>query len=474
MVPKQEPTVPVESPNQSQAAQLQRARISLRDTLTRYTQYSRSTRSRPLPLELQAVIKAESARLAATLEKLEQGVIRIAVFGLVSRGKSAVLNALMGQKVLLTGPLHGVTQWPRSMHWVPPGANGKVQIELIDMPGLDEIDGQSRAEMAYEVSQQADLILFVVAGDITRTEYQALCKLQEAQKPLLLVFNKIDLYPDRDRQAIYKNLQAFLANKSAGPALQTLISAQEVVLVAAEPAPLQVRVEWPDGRVTQEWEPIPPQVDELKQRILGLLNQEGQALLSLNAMIQAREAEKTIAQHAFRFQQTEADELIWKFARAKALAVGINPVIFLDLFGGFLADLSLIRALARLYGLPMTSYEASKLWKTILTQSGLLLLSEWGSSLLLGAGRTGALLGAIGSGEFTELFLGQLAIGAAQGAVAGYGTYAIGRAAQAYLERGCTWGTDGPDTVIRDILKHLDRHTILYRLRQEFGRSFLS
>jgi GUN4-like/Domain of unknown function (DUF697) len=103
-----------------------------------------------------------------------------------------------------------------------------------------------------------------------------------------------------------------------------------------------------------------------------------------------------------------------------------------------------------------------------------LLLSEWGSSLLLGAGRTGALLGAIGSGEFTELFLGQLAIGAAQGAVAGYGTYAIGRAAQAYLERGCTWGTDGPDTVIRDILKHLDRHTILYRLRQEFGRSFLS
>jgi len=52
---------------------------------------------------------------------------------------------------------------------------GKVQVELIDTPGLDEIEGQARAQMARDVVRQADLILFVVAGDITRTEYQALC-----------------------------------------------------------------------------------------------------------------------------------------------------------------------------------------------------------------------------------------------------------------------------------------------------------
>jgi len=60
-------------------------------------------------------------------------VIRIAAFGLVSRGKSAVLNALLGQKILQTGPLNGVTQWPRSVRWVA-NEKGKVQVELIDTP----------------------------------------------------------------------------------------------------------------------------------------------------------------------------------------------------------------------------------------------------------------------------------------------------------------------------------------------------
>jgi len=58
------------------------------------------------------------------------------------------------------------------------------------------------------------------------------------------------------------------------------------------------------------------------------------------------------------------------------------------------ADLALIR-LARLYGLPMTGYEAAKILKTILFSSGLL-LGELGSSLLLGLGKSTA---AIASGE---------------------------------------------------------------------------
>jgi small GTP-binding protein len=174
--------------------------------------------------------------------------------------KSAVLNALLGQKILQTGPLNGVTQWPRSVRWTP-NANAKVQVELIDTPGLDEIQGQTRAEMAQDVARQADLILFVVAGDITRTEYQALCELRQAQKPLILVFNKVDLYPDTDKQAIYQNLQQLGAR---GGASESVLLPDEIVMVAAEPTPLEVRVEWPDGEVTYEWEIPAPQIDELK------------------------------------------------------------------------------------------------------------------------------------------------------------------------------------------------------------------
>ena len=61
-------------------------------------------------------------------------MIKITAFGLVSRGKSAVLNALIGEKILETGPVHGVTQWPKSLRWTP--NSGKIQVELTDTPGL--------------------------------------------------------------------------------------------------------------------------------------------------------------------------------------------------------------------------------------------------------------------------------------------------------------------------------------------------
>jgi small GTP-binding protein len=452
--------------NNRQETHFNRARASIRQALSWYS-HLRKPRQLTSNPELPAAVKPELEVLTSTLSKLDHGVIRIAAFGLVSRGKSAVLNALLGQKLLQTGPLNGVTQWPRSVRWTPSNS-GKVQVELIDTPGLDEIEGQARAQMAKDVARQADLILFVVAGDITRTEYQALCELRQAQKPLLLVFNKVDLYPDTDRQAIYQNLQQLGAGGPADRRLQQLLSSDEIVMVTAEPAPMEVRVEWPDGEVTHEWETPPPQVDELKQKILKILNREGRSLLALNALLQVREAEAVIAHKTIELRNTEAEDLIWRFTKYKALAVALNPIAFLDLLGGAVADLALIRSLAKLYGLPMTSYEAAKLLKTILFSSGGLLLGELGSGLLLGLGKSTA---AIASGENPTNFSAYAGAAIAQAGIAGYGAYAVGRAAQEYLERGCTWGQLGPSTVIQEILTQVESNTILYRLRQELGRN---
>jgi hypothetical protein len=418
-------------------------------------------------VELQAVVRSEIEILKTTLDKLDQGVIRIAAFGLVSRGKSAVVNALLGQKILQTGPLHGVTQWPRSVRWTP-SSDGKVQVELIDTPGLDEIQGEARAQMARDVASQADLILFVVAGDITRTEYQALCELRQMQKPIILVFNKIDLYPDQDRETIYRQLQQLGTGSPKDRRLQKLLSEDEIVMVAAEPAPLEVRVEWPDGRVTYEWETPPPQVDELKEKILKVLNREGRSLLALNALFQARKAEASIANKTLELRKAEAEDLIWRFTKYKALAVALNPIGVVDVLGGAVADLAMIRSLSRLYGLPMTSYEAGKLWKKIVVSSGGLLLGELGSSMLLGLGKSAsAVATAVDSATGITAYAGSAI---AQAGIAGYGAYTVGQAAQLYLEQGCTWGPLGPSTVIQDILIQVEPDTILYRLRQELGQ----
>ena len=457
---------PNPAPNNQQETQLNRTRASLRQALSWYSNLRRYQNHLP-DVELQAALRNELEVLKSALDKLDQSVIRIATFGLVSRGKSAVLNALLGQKVLQTGPLHGVTQWPRSIRWTP-STNSKVQVELIDTPGLDEIEGETRAQMAREVASQADLILFVVAGDITRTEYQALCELRQAHKPLILVFNKIDLYPEKDREAIYQQLQQLGTGSPKDRRLQKILSEDEIVMVAAEPAPMEVRVEWPDGQVTYEWETPPPQVDELKQKILKILNREGRSLLALNALFQARNAEANIAQKTLDLRRSEAEDLIWRFTKYKALAVALNPIGVLDVLGGAVADLALIRSLSRLYGLPMTSYEAGKLWRKIVVSSGGLLLGEMGSSALLGLGKSAS---AVATGVDTASGLTAYAGAAiAQAGIAGYGAYAVGQAAQVYLEQGCSWGELGPSTVIQDILNQVEPDTILYRLRQELGQ----
>lgn len=426
----------------AQEVHLNQARASIRQALSQYGH----GHMRSLP------VQPELDLLKSVLDKLDNTVIRIAVFGLVSRGKSAVLNALLGEKIFQTGPIHGVTQWPRSVRWTD---GGKVQVELIDTPGLDEIAGQVRSDMAQQVAQQSDLILFVVAGDITRTEYDALLELQQAQKPLILVFNKIDLYPEQDLEAIYQKLQQL------GGTGGNLLTRNEIVRVAAAPMSRQVRVELPDGAVSYEWETPPSQVDELRQKIVDLLNREGRSLLALNALVQAREAETSIARKTVQYRSSQAEDLIWKFARYKAIAVAVNPIALLDVMGGAVTDLALIRELGKLYGLPMTNYTASKLWKTIVFSSGGLMLGELGSSLLFGLGKTtAAVTGASGITAF-----GGAAI--AQACLAGYGAYKVGTAAQVYLEQGCTWGPHGANTVIQSILDRVDSHTILYRLRQE-------
>ncbi len=404
-------------------------------------------------------IEDELTELTHQLHTIEAGLMRAAVFGLVSRGKSALINALTGSDELETGPINGVTRSPQSLRWQP--QDSELVLELIDTPGLDEVDGENRAVMAQQVAQQADLILFVVTGDVTRKEYQAIRDLWQFQKPLLLVFNKIDLYPPPNRAQILGNLKRYFQDDPLmGDA--TELQRQDVVQVAAAPAPMLVQTERPDGTVTQTQETPPPQLDELRDRLVQLMQTEGPSLLALNALVQTREAEQRIAQQMLLARQGAATELIRQYARNKAIAVGLNPIALLDMLGGALSDLALIRALAKLYGLPMTSHQAGKLLQKILLSSGSLLLGELGSGLFFGIGK-----GVAWSGDFATGAMGYAGVAVTQGALAGYGTYVVGQAAQVYLEQGCTWGETGASTLIRNILQDVDQQSILYRLRCE-------
>lgn len=417
-------------------------------------------------------LEAEILSLQKMLDKLEHQVIHIAVFGMVSQGKSSLLNALLGQPVFATGPVHGVTRTSQRVSWVIEHDNlkgsaaevtrvsvqgvGQSRIELIDTPGLDEIDGELRERLAQDVAQKADLILFVIAGDMTRLEFEALSQLRQASKPMLLVFNKIDQYPEADRQEIYRKIR--------DERVRTLLSPDEIVMVAA--APLVAKpVQRPDGGLGAQLVNGPPQVDDLKLRILEILDREGKSLVALNTMLYADTINQQLVERKMEIRDRRANQVIWQSVMTKAVAIALNPVTVVDIVSSALIDVAMILTLSKLYGIAMTQQGAISLLRKIAFAMGGISLGElvatFGLSSLKG------LLGLAAPATAGASLLPYLSVAMSQAAVAGVSSYSIGQIAKRYLANGASWGPHGPKTVINEILATVDQTFILNRIKQE-------
>nr|WP_246841513.1 GTP-binding protein [Chroococcidiopsis sp. TS-821] len=415
-------------------------------------------------------LEAEIQQLETMLSNLERRVLQIAAFGMVGRGKSSLLNALVGEPVFVTGPLHGVTRTASRVAWsvseetingdsyqkaTLTGA-GNSQVELIDTPGLDEVDGETRAELATQVAAQADLILFVVAGDITQVEHAALSQLREAGKPILLVFNKIDQYPQADRLAIYQKIR--------DERVRELLSPDEIVMAAASPL-VRTAVQRPDGTRGVQLRASTPQVEELKLKILEILRREGKALLALNSMLYADRVNERLVQRKLEERDRSANQLIWRAVMTKATAIALNPLTVVDLMSGAVIDIALILSLSKLYDIPMTQTGAVGLLQKIAISMGGISISELLTNLglsslksLLGVSATAT--GGLSLGPYVSVAL-------TQAGVAGVSSYGIGQVTKTYLANGATWGPEGPKAVVQSILASLDEASIINRIKDE-------
>ncbi len=417
-------------------------------------------------------LETEIISLERMMDRLDRAVVQIAVFGMVGRGKSSLLNALIGQDVFETGPIHGVTQMVQSAQWsieresltgshqdvikvALPGL-GSSQIELIDTPGIDEVHGQAREMLAREIAKQADLILFIVAGDITKVEYEALSQLRQVSKPMLLVFNKIDQYPDADRQAIYQTIR--------DARVRSLLSPDEIVMAAASPLVARA-VRGPDGVLSAQLHREPSQVGDLKLKILEVLHREGKSLVALNTMLYADDVNEHIIQRKLAIRDRSANQVIWNAAITKAIAVAVNPIMVADLVSGAIIDIALILTLSRLYGISMTQQGAVGLLQKIALSMGGITASELLATLGLSSlkGFLGLAIPATGGISLAPY----VSVALTQAGVAGVSSYGIGQVAKVYLANGASWGPNGPKAAVEQILSSLDEASILNRIKDE-------
>ncbi len=404
--------------------------------------------------EEREVLEADLDQLRGMAEKLSSGRVEIVLFGEISTGKSALVNALIGDAVTEVNVQGGWTRdvwhlgWDGCGYRVPGFADSEVV--LVDTPGLNEVDGAARTAMAHDAAARADIVMFVTDSDLNETEYSALVELAASHKPILLVLNKIDLYTPDER------LQ--LMNIFTGGRLAGIVDPENVVPAAADPREVEHVIEEADGSSRTEWRKPPPEVGRLRIRTLEVLESDGKELLALNAALYAADKSDRIAALRVRMREDRAAATIWSYAAIKSVAVAANPIPAADILGGTAVDAAMVVTLARVYGIELTTTGARRLIASILKAAGWVMLGE--------------VIAHVAAGVFKGLTLGAGTVLTAlpQGAAAGYGSYIVGQAARYYFEHGASWGAEAPKTVVTRILDLSDKESILLRLKDEIRK----
>ena len=396
-------------------------------------------------------------QLQEMLRKLTEGRVEIAVFGEISTGKSALINAIVGEAVAAVDVRGG---WTKEVWHVPWNGCGycvpglaQSQIVLVDTPGLNEVGGADRGRMAREVAERSDLVLFVTDSDLNEIEFSALTSLADIHKPILLVFNKIDLY-SRDQRA---RLCEVLRDER----LKHIVPGENVVMTAADPREVEYIIEAADGSTRSQWRRPPPDVVQLKGRILEILDQEGLALLALNGALYAADRSVRIAALRVKLRDRNATRVIWSYAALKSVAVALNPIPVADILGGSAVDVTMVITLSHIYGLQISWGHARELVTSILKAAG------WMAG---GIAVEYALHFASSAFKLLTAGYGTVLTALPQGAAAGFGSYIVGHAARHYFEHGSSWGSQSPKEVVKRILDQTDRQSVLAGLKEEISK----
>ena len=257
----------------------------------------------------QGLLRGELTLLDRQLQRLEHKVLRLAVFGRVGVGKSSLINALVGQRLLETDLAHGSTRRQQAVDW-PLKLDGLQRVELIDTPGIDEIDAAGRTRLATRVAMGVDLVLLVIDSDLTRCDRDALETLQASGKPVRLVLNRSDRWPEEQLPELLDSIRSRLPS--------------DLPLTAVAAAPRQPRLD-ADGRVRSS--AAPARVTPLKQQLVDQFQREGELLLALQSLRLADRFQQQRQQLRLRQHRRSAQGLIGRYAATKATAVAVNPLM---------------------------------------------------------------------------------------------------------------------------------------------------
>ena len=281
--------------------------------------------------------------------------------------------------------------------------------------------GQQREDMARRKAVQADLLLFVVDGDLRDSELRMVQLLLSLGKRLLLVLNKCDLLGQQQEQRLLQVLRQRCAPQ---------LPPEDVIPASSAPPRLATAPEAP---------PPLPEVAALVRRLVQVLRLEGDELMADNILLQSRHLSVDTEAVLTNQRQRASRTIIERYAWIGGGIIALTPLPGLDLLGAAAVNAQMVLELGRIHGVKLDR--------------------DQGRELALAVGRTMTGLGLVKGG--TMLLTAALSTAwpalvvakALQGVSAAWLTRVAGASLMEYFSRNQDWGDGGMAAAIR---KHYD------------------
>ncbi len=286
-------------------------------------------------------IQSTAFQLQATLTAIRDGLgrktLRFAIAGDAGVGKTSLAQWL--QQEFLPSQLAEADQW---------------SIDATDTHSLADITPASdgiRASIPAGFTD-ADLVMVMVAGDLTDFQYQRIAALAQRNCRMALVFAKADRYLPNERSQILQSLQQRLAEITAAPI--------DLVATAIAPAPIKVRKHCDDGTVEERLDQPNPDVEALTAVLTPLVTEQKEQLIRATALRHIQSLQAQIQGQLNQLRRDRAMPIIEEYKWIAAGTAFANPVPSLDLLATATITTQMVVDISALYTLNFSIDQGKK------------------------------------------------------------------------------------------------------------------
>jgi uncharacterized protein len=293
----------------------------------------------------QALVEAETliTQLIGEAEEGEGNAIELQARVTQLRSQAAQIGAEMQRQTLRVLVMGGKGTGKTALTQQLQAFSTTHAFSLQEAPSFSgSAEGLTADAVALEQAIAADLVLFLITGDLTDSELKTLQQVS-AHKRSLLVFNKQDQYSADEQQSVLTRVQERVQG------LGMAGSGVTVVAIAAAPQALKVRQHQSDGSVKEWLEAQAPSLADLTQELSQLVRQERQQLVLTSSLTSAQSLKAEVKTSLNELRHDRALPIVEQFQWLSAAAAFASPLPTVDVIATAAINAQMVLDLGKIY-----------------------------------------------------------------------------------------------------------------------------